>query len=80
MILEQESSFAFHEELPVYMSLANKCMTHAMYENDVEDYRNPDGFCERGASLRIMCLDKMCVVNVDAHLSREKKKRYFNKL
>lgn len=45
-----------------------------MYENDVEDYRNPDGFCERCASLRIMCLDKMCVVNVDAHLSREKKK------
>lgn len=22
-------------------------MTNAMYENDVEDYRKPDGFCDR---------------------------------
>lgn len=56
------------------MSLANKCMTHAMYENDVEDYRNLDGFRERGARLRIACFDKMRVsVSVNVHLPREEK-------
>lgn len=54
-----ESFLALHQQRsPVYILLVNKYTTNTMYENDVEDYRKCDGFCERDAFM--YRFDKTC--------------------